>query len=270
MENNQVTKPQEQQPLSQKPESNQPKQSKPNQKKQPQVEAKSKTIKRVIAGIAVAAVVCVGGWFLYTSSNVETSVFDIAKANIGEARHHMKATRQGGLEVQFYTGVREETYVKNGIATRPVPFAIVNVIAGEELRGFPQIDGKIKIGEREFDITLLQNPYNPLNYSYDVIKIVGNDTKRTDDVSVTLFVSSTNHPVINLQHTMTDECVTWDVALLRATEKLGKELAGKRFETYITIQHDVAKGSGAFWYIQFVTDEGKTLFCVVSSDGAVI
>jgi hypothetical protein len=196
--------------------------------------------------------------------------YDNAIKNVAEARYYMKSAQTQNLEVQFYTGVREEQYSRNGIATKCVPFAVINVTGNDTLKSFDQITGEVRIGNEQYPITLLQNKYNPLNFAYDIVNVLNRDITADDQVEVTLFLSSTNHPVIALTDAFDETAVSWDKALRVASEKCADKLAGQRFESYVTIIDNVAKEAGAFWYVQFITDKGETYYCVVSPDGSAI
>jgi len=232
---------------------------------------KNKNIKRAIIGTSIAAIVAVGGWFCFKSmSGVDNTMFDIAKQNIGEARHQVRAAHDGGISIEFSTGMREENFVRNGIATKTVPFAMIRVNS-DSLRSHSQIDGMLQIGEETHNITLLQNPYRMSEFAYDIIKnLNGREVCCHDQVTITLFIASNNHPTIVLNNTMTPECIAWDAALKLAVERLTPQLKGKTFEVHVTVTHSVATGADSFWYVEFVTECGQTFFCVISSDGAVI
>ena len=70
---------------------------------------------------------------------------------------------------------------------------------------------------------------------------------------------------------METDAVSWKTALEKATDKVGDKIKkAKSFEVYVKIINDMAKDSGAFWYVQFITAEGTTHFCVIAPDGSVI
>jgi hypothetical protein len=225
--------------------------------------------KCVVAGV-LAAVVVVGGVFVVGGMKKD-KIYDSAVKNVAEARYFMKDAEAAGLTVQFYVGKREEPYSQNGVASKNVvPFAIVNVNADSSFKTVEQIDGTVKIANQQFPITLLKNPYNPLNFTYDIVESLNNKTvSAADAVEVSLQVSGGTKTVA-LNNVFDGETISWDQALKAATEKLKDQLSGQKFETYVTIINNVAKDSGAYWYVQFVTDEGKTHYAVVSKDGTVI
>jgi hypothetical protein len=239
--------------------------------KQPKNKNKKKIIKRAIIAVSVAAIVAVGGWFSFQSMNKSgNSMYDIAMNNIGEARRTVHVANDAGLTVEFITGIRETTFLKNGTATSPTAFALVSVTGGDNIRSHAQIDGMITVEGESHNFTLLQNPYNPLNFSYDIIKSFTREICCHDQIVVTLFLASNNQPSIALASTMTENCISWNDALKVAVEKLANELKGLTFEVYVTITHTGNVSTDAFWYVQFVTTCGQSFFCVVSSDGAVI
>ena len=228
-----------------------------------------KSKKVLVASVCAVAAAAVGAFFMFKPATPQTP-YDAALKNVAEARYYMKSAQTQNLDVQFYSGIREEQYSRNGIATKCVPFAVVNVTGNDSLKSYDQITGEIKIGNEQYPITLLQNPYNPLNFTYDIVNSLNRNITCDDEVEVTLFLTSTNHPVIELADAFDENAITWDGALRVATEKLADKLVGKKFESYVTIIDNVAKEAGAFWYVQFITDKGETHYCVVAPDGSAI
>ncbi|MCL1857196.1 MAG: hypothetical protein FWF84_06130, partial [Kiritimatiellaeota bacterium] len=90
-------------------------------------------------------------------------------------------------------------------------------------------------------------------------------------VEVALFISNTDHPSFALDNAMDEGAITWKDALEIAVDKIGGKVSkAKSYEVYIKIINDMAKDTGAFWYVQFITDDGNTHFCVIAPDGSVI
>jgi hypothetical protein len=224
--------------------------------------------KKAIVAIGLAAVVAVGGFFVYNGMKKD-KVYEMAIKNVAEARHFMKDAVVTGLTVQFYAGMREEPYSQNGVAAKQVAFAVVNVNGNEAFKSIDQIEGTVKIANEQYPIMLLKNPYNPLNFTYDIIQSLSQSPKSSDEVEISLFVNGDSKTIL-LADAFDGTAISWDAALKIATETIGAKLQGKTFESYVTIINNVAKDSGAFWYVQFITDEGKTHYCVVAPDGTAI
>jgi hypothetical protein len=225
--------------------------------------------KKFLVGAGIAVVVIIGG-ILVINGMQKDSIYKTAMQNMAEVRFYMKSAETQGLGVQFYVGMREEPYGQDGTAGKPVAFVLINVEGNEALKGFPQIEGTARVGNDQFPIVLLQNPYNPLNFTYDVIKSLNREVRPEEAVEVTLFIADNNHPTLTLENPMRGDAVTWDEALRVATDKMGDKVKNQKFETYVTIIHPKANGSSAYWYVQFITDEGKTHYCVVAADGSAI
>ena len=225
--------------------------------------------KKFLIGAGLAIVVAVGGVLVWRGMQRD-SLYKIAAANVAEARFYMKAAETPTLGVQFYVGMREEPYGQDGKAGKAVSFAVINVEGNDSLKDFPQIEGTVKIGNEQYPIVLLQNPYNPLNFTYDIIKSLNREVKADEAVEVTLFITDTNHPTLALENAFAADAVTWDEALRVATDKVGDKVKNQKFETYVTIVSPKAQDSSAYWYVQFVTDEGKTHYCVVAADGSAV
>jgi len=141
--------------------------------------------KKFLISIAVIAAVAVGGAFMFTSIQQNT-LYNIAASNIAEARFFMKVAKAGPYDIQLYTGVREEPFVQNGIAGRSVPFVIVNLDGNDSLKDFSQIEASLKCCNETYSIVLLQNPYNPLNFSNDIVSVLRHPIKPDTEVEITL------------------------------------------------------------------------------------
>ena len=198
------------------------------------------------------------------------NLYNTAFKNVAEARYFMKSANTQTMSVQFIMGKREDPYTQNGVAEASTNFALVNIDGDHSLKDFSQIEGTIKIGNDLHPITLLQNPYNALNFSYDIIKSINREVTPDESVEVTLFIDTNNHPSFILGNTMEANAISWDRALRVAVDKVGDKIKNQKFESYITIIDNMAQDSGAFWYVQFITQDGKTHYVVVSPDGAVI
>jgi hypothetical protein len=166
--------------------------------------------------------------------------------------------------------MREEPFNKDGVAGKSVDYAIITVEVDPSLKALTQIEGTIVIANEQYSFTLLQNPYNPLSFTNDIVKSLKKAVSPTDEVEITLVLASNNHPTMKLENVFGEDAVSWNTALRIAIEKCGNKFKNKKFETYITIVKETAQGGGAYWYIQFVTQDGKTHFCIVAQDGTII
>jgi len=214
----------------------------------------------IITALAAGAVIGINT--MKTNTALATAL-----SNLAEARHYMKHAESSTLRVQFFSGTREEPYSMDGKAGKSVPFAIVNVDPkNNSLKDFNQIDGTLRIGAEQMPIVLARNPYDR-NFATDISRLV--DVSM--EIVVTLFITSTDHPTLTLVNAMDEDAITWKEALREAINCLGNKIQNlKNYEVYIKIVNDTAKESGAFWYVQFITTDGKTFFCVIAPDGAHI
>ena len=213
-----------------------------------------------------ALVIAVGAIIGFTALNRKGQI-DLARNNLAEARFYMKQAQTDTLKIQFYSGMREEPYEMNGIAEKTTAFAIINVDPKDSsLKEAHELRGTIKIGEELIEVTLDRNPYDK-NFAADISRFV----EVEKEITFTLFLSDTETPTFTLVNAMPESAITWERALEIATERTADKLKEqKQFETYVKIISDLSTESGAFWYIQFVTTDGKTHFCVVAPDGSVV
>ncbi|MDR0462273.1 MAG: hypothetical protein LBG88_03000 [Christensenellaceae bacterium] len=222
----------------------------------------------VCAGLAV--IVAVGSVIILNGIQKD-NLYNTALKNVAEARYYMKSAKGGNTTVQFVVGKRENPYKQDGVTSAPTAFALVNVTGDDTLKALSQIEGTINIGQDQFPVTLLQNPYNPLNFSCDIVSQINREVSPSEDVELTLFITdSKTSTYFKLENAFGEDAISWDKALQVATAKVGDKLKGQAFESYITIMDNVAQDSGAFWYVQFITGEGKTHYCVVAPDGSAI
>lgn len=228
----------------------------------------------------LTAVVIAGGVFVFGGMKRD-NVFRVAAQNIGEARFFMMTGETNDVEVQLYTGVREEQFAINGTATKAKPFAMLKVTAKNN--SVPLGAGlacSAEIGDDTLDnITLTTSSYvndknQPFIFGDDIITNVGlkHQIAATDTVKVFLNLGGAQPVEVTLVNPMAaiDEAVTWDAALHIATDKLADKLKGQKFETYVKIIDKFATESGAFWQVSFFTAQKTIHTCVVAPDGSVI
>ena len=224
--------------------------------------------KKFLIGVCVSVVIAVGG-VLVANGMQRPNIYAIAMNSVAEARFFMKYAHADAICVQFYAGRREEPFNRDGIANRNVDFAIINVEGSPEMRELGQIEGTIRIANEQYSFVLLQSPYNPTHFTNDIIRSLRVPVTSGDEIEITLLVGANNHPTFRLGNAFEEGAISWEQALRAATTKIGPKVRDQRFEVYISIMHNVAD-SGAFWYIQFVTEDGQTHFTVVAPDGSVI
>jgi hypothetical protein len=140
----------------------------------------------------------------------------------------------------------------------------------DTLKDFSQIQGTIRIGNDQHPITLLQNPYNPLNFSNDIIASLNREVTPNDNIEVTIFLDSSNHQTMQLANAMAADAISWQDALRVAVDCKGSEIEGQTFETYVTILKSQAVDAGSFWLVRFITQDGKIISCVIAPDGSSI
>lgn len=191
-----------------------------------------------------------------------------ALANIAEARFFMKQATSDDLRVQFFSGIREKNYAMDGVADTNVPFALLNV----EPRGINLIDaqeirGTLKLGEESEEVVLERNEFGR-NFAVDLGKLVEAGT----EVVFTLFAGTDDEVEFPLTQSMPDDAIGWEQALQVGTTHFSEQLTAqnvKSFESYVKIITD-RESLGAFWFVQFITSDGQTLFVVIGTDGSII
>lgn len=213
------------------------------------------------ASVAVIVLVVVG----VTSCN-RISLFQLALDNISESRFYLKQDQTDNIRVQFSSGMREEVYVRDGISGRTTAFGLVSVepltnVFGDAI----ELQATLRINGENLAITLERNQFGR-NFGHDIERLVCVSAQ----VSLALTVG-TQTIVFNLTNTMTDNCINWERALEIAVDHLaGKIRNAGRFEVYVRIIADLVRGSGSYWFIQFVPEKSAPFFAVISSSGEII
>ena len=189
-----------------------------------------------------------------------------ARASLAEARYYLKQAQSDTLRVQFFAGMREEPYEMNGHAEKSTPFTIINVEPKNgHYKDLLEINGSLRIGEETVEITLTKNPFDR-NFAADIERIIEPDK----EIKLTLFLSETDTPTFTLENTMGENAINWERALEIAAEEMVDKVKGKKFEVYVKIISDNTQDANSFWYVQFIMQEGKTHFCVITPDGDII
>jgi len=223
-------------------------------------------------------VVAIGGMFFYKNMNRETP-YDTALKNVSEAHYFMKTKKTGNTEVEFSTGVREESYSRDGVSGKTVPFALVNITGNEtELKTRAKADGTIDgyctINGEQYELTFLPNPYtNPYNkksYTCDIADDLKAAVNAGDEIIVTLYANTPAQTSVELETIMGDEAVSWERALKLATDACADKLKDGKYETYVTVENSRVGNVGGYYYVQFLTADKKVVDCIVAQDGSTI
>ena len=217
--------------------------------------------------IGGATILVVGTFVLILTLNFgSTSLKQTALDNISEARFFMMQAHNENLRVQFFSGVREQSYQIDGIATGTVPFALLNV----EPRNISHIDdqelrGTLQLGDAPAEEVVLERNLYGRNFAVDLGKAV-----EANVAIVFTLTTSTDTITFNLSNSMADDAIDWKKALEIATEHVADSLNNvTSFETYVKIITDL-QNLGAFWFVQFATNTGETYFVVINPTGEII
>ena len=219
--------------------------------------------KKLVAFVVIAGVIAA---FLVVALRTTSvpSLHERAMANIAEARFFMKQAQTDDLRIQFFSGIREQNYEMDGVAdANKVPFALLNV----EPRGINLIDvqeltGTLQIGEETQEVTLERNQFGR-NFGVDLGRLVEEGSE---------IVFTLDDEEFNLVPSMPEGAINWERALELAVDHFEEQLtveAVTSFESYVKIITD-RESLAAFWFVQFVTNTGDTLFVVINTDGQLI
>lgn len=232
---------------------------------------KKKGRKRVKLAILVVTLV-VAGVFVWLASNTmnRSTMYEVARNNVSEARFFMKQHEAEGIRVQFFSGIREKDYQRNGIATPTTEFGLINVepmntdFATNPLAAVRVLSGVLRIGEEATDITLERNNYG-VNFGADIARAVSAEENIVFELTVGDEMKT--FPLVN---TMDEESINWERALELAVEEVEDQLGNfGQFEVHVKILRDRTQ-TKSFWYVQFMNTQAQTLFVAVGADGEVL
>ena len=227
--------------------------------------------KKVLISLGICAAVIVGGAYMMRGMKTE-SLYSVAAANLAEVRYYMLSADTANYGVQFYTGVREAEYSQDGKATESTPFAVLNVNGKDAaFRDIKTLTGNLLVGGTSIPFTLQKtNLKTPLNFAADIIESIPATITADTPIDISFNIQNVEKPRVTLANAMDKDAISWDRALRVAVDEVGSKIKGTQFETYVTIIDNVAKDSGAFWFVKFYKADGTTEYAVVAPDGSVI
>jgi hypothetical protein len=236
------------------------------------MEAKNtlKKIFRTKKGLIGTGIVILAGvlvWLGLTSFK-RPDTYQLALDNVAEARFYMKNADDDIIgKVQLYSGVREEDYKQDGIATPTKAFTVISV----DPKDNKTILGGTIIAEITVDndqpqtITLEKNPYGT-NYAADLGKTI----ESTSMVKIAFKSGEETVTTVNLSNPMPDDAISWEKALEIAAKELTEQIStDKRIESYVKILCDNTTNT-PYWFVSFAAEDGRNFFVVVSPDGRII
>ncbi|MDR0383728.1 MAG: hypothetical protein LBH47_00170 [Christensenellaceae bacterium] len=193
--------------------------------------------------------------------------YQIALDNLAEARFYLKTASNEIASIQFYSGMREETYKMDGVATTTKPYAVVSIEpTNEVLASKTEIAGTITINAVPEEIILIKNPYGT-NFAIDLEKLI----EDTSDIQLSLKIDPETTIDYELTNAMPEGSITWEKALETATKELEKKIIDtQKLEAYIKVLCDKASADSPFWYVTFATTSGETFFVVIDPNGNII
>lgn len=219
----------------------------------------------IVGAVAVLAAFTVIAVTTFTRSGV--GLYQLALNNLAEARFYMKHAQSTELNVQFFSGMREDPYQVDGRASGTVPFALLNV----EPRGAnhlqdTELNGLLRIGSEEIEVELERNQFGR-NFATDLRRLV----EHGQTIEFILILENDYRVTFNLDTSMPEDSINWEEALRIAVGQMeGVIRAANSFEVYVKIITDQANLGSAFWYIQIVTDANEMHFVVIAPNGNVI
>jgi len=196
--------------------------------------------------------------------------YQMALENIAEARFYLKTAGADNPigNIQLYSGIRENDFQADGIATPTVAFTVLSVEpTNDKIVYNGCITTSIKIDDQEpVTLVLEKNPYGN-NYAGDL----ENALDLNANVSVTSQANGETIGTVALTSVMPENSIAWENALEIACQELDGILSkDTRIESSTKILCDNSTVNTPYWFVSFVTENGDRYFVVVSHEGNVI
>ena len=216
--------------------------------------------------VTVAAIISIIGIVNFKRDDT----YQMALENIAEARFYLKTAGADNPigNVQLYSGIRENDFQADGIATPTVAFTVLSVEpTNDKIVYNGCITTLIKINEQEpVTLVLEKNPYGN-NYAGDL----ENALDVTANVTSTCQANGETVGTVAMNTVMPENAITWETALETACQALdGIISTDTRMESSTKILCDNSTINTPYWFVSFVTESGDRYFVVVSHDGNVI
>lgn len=199
-----------------------------------------------------------------------SSLESLLLSNISEVQEHVFVGASKGIVATFVVGNREEDYIKNGISTKSVPFAVLT-IASEEKTAITVDNFNLLIGKCEYSGHMLKNPYTG-EYQVDL-----DDVRDGGDVVLLATICGVQVDIAllsisdDLNFNFNDAI---GVVADSRSEKINGVLKNGKFngEVYIKLLGELKRNNKDLsWGITIISTDGKRINFVVSADtGAVL
>lgn len=211
--------------------------------------------------IILIAFACVG-----CGANLETLLIN----NISEIQTNVLVGSCNGIVATLVTGVREEDYVKNGVSTKSVPFAVLT-IASEEKENMEVGNFELIIEEEKYQGELLKNPYTG-EYQVDL-----GDVECKSSAVVSIIINGKTLDVAMFSITEELEFSGLDALRIvgeRCDEKIKEYKSGGELqaEVYVRLLGNLKRNSDNLsWGVSFIGKDGSRINYVISAyTGAIL
>jgi len=216
--------------------------------------------------VALATVITIFGMINFKRGDT----YQMALENIAEARFYLKTAGTDNPigNVQLYSGIRENDFQADGIATPTVAFTVLSVEpTNDKIVYNGCITTLVKIDDQEpVTLVLEKNPYGN-NYAGDL----ENALDANANVTITFQANGETIGTVTLGSVMPENAISWESALEIACQALdGILTTDTRVESSTKILCDNSTVNTPYWFVSFVTENGDRYFVVVSHDGNVI
>lgn len=220
-------------------------------------------LKRALIILCLSLLMCISG----CNTN---RIYNMAIRNIAEVRVDLWENKTDNMSTTFISGYREEDYVVNGYCTDMIEFGVLTFDVNPSIVLPDVVNYVLTIDSTRYDGVLEHNPYND-TYVCDITKCVNASSVVVAKIIAGDFVETVElHP--QTTNWVLDYKEALKVACGELEEYLEKFVENEQFcgECYIKILNDDEVNSTYYWYINFVSRDGKNYAVVIDPNSSEI
>lgn len=184
--------------------------------------------------------------------------------NLSEIQTNVLVGSCNGIVATLILGTREEDYVKNGVSTKSVPFAILT-IAGEEKENMEVGSFELIVEEQKYQGDFLKNPYTG-EYQVDLGDI---ECENSAVVSVLVNGKTVDIAMFSIMRELEfDSFDVLNVIAKMCSEKIKEYKNGRDFqaEVYVRLLGNLKRNSDNLsWGVSIIGKDGSRINYVVSA-----
>lgn len=201
--------------------------------------------------------------FVFTLVGCTRSDVEILKKNTAEVREKLWLGEVDNISVSFTCGIREKTYIANGIATDVVEFGIIAFELADE--SIENCKYELLLGDKKYFGDLQKNPFDNTFVSDIGNRYFGN----TIVAKLITEIKSIEIVLESVSNWKVDSNKVYEIVAKHYKREINSLTLNGVFagEVYIKILNDKDKYANDFyWYVSLINTTGGTLQLIISKD----